>query len=124
MVGLDDARTRAITILADVKSGHDPLVIRQPSRMTFGELADQYLTEHALRAAPASTKEVRRMLNSDILPFLKPLRLDAVTKADVARVVERVATRGAFEAELGDPRGDEGARFQMTDEKGDIPRLG
>ena len=65
--------------------------------MTFGELTDQYLAEHALRAAPASTKEVRRMLNSDILPFLRPLRLDAVTKADVARVVERVASRGAFE---------------------------
>ncbi len=91
MLGLDDARTRAITILAAVKSGSDPLVIRQPIEMTFGELTDQYLAEHALRAAPASTKEVRRMLNSDILPFLRPLRLDAVTKADVARVVERVS---------------------------------
>ena len=98
MVSLDVAKTQAITILATVKSGRDPLAAAPTSDMTFGELADQYLTEHALRAAPASTKEVRRMLNSDILPFLKPLRLDAVTKADVARVVERVATRGAFEA--------------------------
>ena len=97
-VSLNAAKTQAIMILASVNAGRDPLAAPPTSDMTFGELSDQYLTEHALRAAPASTKEIRRMLNSDILPYLRPLKLDAITKADVARVIERVAGRGSFES--------------------------
>ena len=97
-VTLDAAKTRAIKILAAAKAGQDPLAAPPTSDITFGELSDQYLAEHMLRAAPASTNEVRRMLNSDILPYLRPLKLDAITKADVARVIERVAGRGAFES--------------------------
>ena len=95
-VTLEGAKTRAITILAAVKAGQDPLAAPPTSDMTFGELSDQYLAEHMLRAAPASTKEVRRMLNSDILPYLRRLKLDAITTA-----IQRAAFRRGTLVGLG-----------------------
>ena len=57
----------------------------------FGEMAKAYIAEHRQRYAPAWTKEVERMLEADVMPHLKTLRVDSVLRAEVASVVEKVA---------------------------------
>jgi integrase len=81
-----------------VRRGIDPLALPPSTDMTFGELADCYITEHKRRARPNWTHEVERMLQANVLPYLGALQAENVTRIDVARVVERVAGRGAFES--------------------------
>ena len=95
---LDSAKTSAVRHLAAVNAGLDPLALQPTSDLTFGEMAKAYIAEHRQRYAPAWTKEVERMLEADVMPHLKTLRVDSVLRAEVASVVEKVATRGAFDA--------------------------
>ena len=61
------------------------------------------MREHEKRNArngkkSASTSEAQRQLDSDILPVLGPIRVEAVTRHHVVRVVESVAERGSYVA--------------------------
>jgi integrase len=84
----DQARTRAITIIAAVKNGEDPAADRAAKRnaATVGDLADRFDKEHISVHLKASTaKEYRGNLKRFILPALGRLAVPEITRADVAK---------------------------------------
>ena len=87
-VTCEQARTRAITIIAAAKNGDDPANERDatggPSRSR--SLADRFDREHiALRLKASTAKEYRRNLRRFILPALGRHRVTEVTRADIAK---------------------------------------
>jgi integrase len=96
------AKKAALELAVSIHSGHDPSR-QQFAEQTFAELAKAYIDEHGRKHARDGRKatwttEVQRMLNATILPTLGSLKAEVITKADVARVVETVASRGSFVA--------------------------
>ena len=84
----DQARTRAITIIAAVKNGDDPAAERDAKRnaATVRELAERFDREHiAVRLKASTAKEYRSNLKRFILPALGRLAVPEITRADVAK---------------------------------------
>ena len=84
----EQARTRAITIIAAVRNGDDPAARRDADRqaITVAELAERFDREHiALRLKESTAKSYRRYLERHILPALGRLRVPEVTRADIAQ---------------------------------------
>jgi integrase len=84
----DQARTRAITIIAAVKNGEDPAADRAAKRnaATVGDLAERFDKEHiAVRLKGSTAKEYRGNLRRFILPALGRLAVPEITRADVAK---------------------------------------
>jgi integrase len=84
----DQARTRAITIIAAVKNGEDPAADRAAKRnaATVTDLAERFDKEHiSVRLKPSTAKEYRNTLKRFILPALGRLAVPEITRADVAK---------------------------------------
>lgn len=84
----EQARNLAVQALAAVAAGGDPAEGRKARReaITVRELADRFDREHiAVRVKESTAKEYRRNLRRFILPALGRLRVEEVTRADVAR---------------------------------------
>lgn len=84
----EQARTRAITIIAAAKNGEDPAAERDAGRkaITVKELSERFDREHiSLRVKPSTAKEYRRNLERFILPALGRLTVMDITRADVAK---------------------------------------
>jgi len=84
----DQARTRAITIIAAVKNGEDPAADRAAKRnaATVSDLAERFDREHiAVRLKASTAKEYRGNLRRFILPALGRLAVPEITRADVAK---------------------------------------
>jgi integrase len=84
----DQARTRAITIIAAVKNGEDPAADRAAMRnaATVSDLAERFDKEHiAVRLKASTAKEYRGNLRRFILPALGRLAVPEITRADVAK---------------------------------------
>jgi integrase len=85
----EQARSRALTIIAATKNGGDPAAKRDADRraITVKELADRFDNEHiALRLKESTAKGYRRMLERVIVPALGRHRVTEVTRADVAKI--------------------------------------
>jgi integrase len=102
-MGLAQARERSLELTVEVSQGRDPLLHQnlKTAEADFEQLSNAYLAEQARRNRAGNrgsgwTSEVRRLLDRDILPFLRDHKADAVTKADVMAVVQRVIDRGSF----------------------------
>ena len=84
----EQARKRAIKLLARVKDGEDPAIEKEIDRrsITVADLVERFETEHiAVRIKPRTAKEYRRNLKLFILPALGRFKVTEVTRADVAR---------------------------------------
>jgi len=84
----DQARTRAITIIAAVKHAEDPAADRAAKRnaATVTDLAERFDKEHiAVRLKASTAKEYRGNLRRFILPALGRLAVPEITRADVAK---------------------------------------
>ena len=84
----EQARKRAITIVAAVRNGEDPAEQRDAGRkvITVGELAERFDKEHiSVRLKASTAKEYRRNLRRFILPALGRLTVTDITRADVAK---------------------------------------
>jgi hypothetical protein len=84
----EQARTLAIQTLAAVKTGRDPAEERKLRReaVTVRELAERFDREHiAVRVKASTAKEYRRNLKRFILPALGRLRVEEVSRADIAK---------------------------------------
>jgi integrase len=84
----DQARSIAMTVLAEVRTGSDPAGARKERRdaVTVVELADRFEKEHvAVHLKESTAKEYRRNLRRFILPVLGRHRVTDVTRADVAK---------------------------------------
>ena len=94
---LEEAKARAASLSVEVRDGIDPLQARlSVAHETFGQVVEAYMREHRKRYRAVTTDEVERFLRADVLPTLAGYRVDCVGRADVARVVEKVAERGAY----------------------------
>jgi integrase len=85
----EQARDRAITIIAACKNGDDPAARRDADRraITVKELAARFEKEHIdLRLKPSTSKGYKRMLERFVLPRLGNLRVTEVTRADIAQL--------------------------------------
>ena len=85
----EQARSRAITIIAAARNGDDPAAKRDADRqaITVKELAERFDREHiALRVKESTAKGYRRMLERVIVPALGRHRVTEVTRADVAKI--------------------------------------
>src|ERR1700730_15837022 len=79
----EQARNRAITIVAAARNGEDPAAKRDADReaITVTELAERFDQEHiALRVKESTAKGYRRMVKRVILPALGRHRVTEVTK--------------------------------------------
>jgi hypothetical protein len=73
VITCEQARTRAMHIMAHARSGEDPAVKRDANRraITVRELADRFDKEHvAVRVKESTAKGYRRMLQRVIIPAL------------------------------------------------------
>ena len=96
-VSLADARAKALEILARVARGEDPARVGRRAQgerpRTFGELAERYL-RHA-QAAKRSGFQDRQVLEKDVLPALAREPLEAIRRADVGEIIQRIVARGS-----------------------------
>jgi len=84
----EQARNRAISIVAAARNGADPAAERDAGRkaITVKELAERFDKEHiAIRVKASTAKEYRRNLERFILPSLGRLTVTGITRADVAK---------------------------------------
>lgn len=102
-IGLKAARDEAQSLSVLVKSGVDPLAARRAAEagLTFSAIADRYLVElrqkrSRVGASGAYAAEVERLLSANVLPKIGHHRADAITRPQIASVVEAVANRGAL----------------------------
>jgi hypothetical protein len=85
----EQARSRAITVIAATKNGDDPAARRDADRqaITVKELAERFEKEHIdLRLKPSTAKGYRRMLERFVIPRLGNHRVTEVTRADIAQL--------------------------------------
>lgn len=85
----EQARNRAITLIAAAKNGEDPAAKRDADRaaITVADLAERFDREHvALRLKQSTAKGYRRMVERVILPALGRHRVNEVTRADIAKL--------------------------------------
>lgn len=85
----EQARTRAIAIIAAARNGEDPAAKRDADRqaITVKELAERFDKEHiAVRVKESTAKGYRRMLERVIVPALGRHRVTEVTRADIAKI--------------------------------------
>ncbi len=89
MLTCEQARTRAITIIAAVRNGDDPAAKRDADReaLTLAELAERFDREHiAVRLKESTAKGYRWLIEGVILPALGRHRVTEVTRADIAQL--------------------------------------
>src|SRR3954454_6291246 len=82
----EQARKRAITIIAATKNGQDPAAQRDAERqaITVTELAQRFENEHIdIRLKPSTAKGYKRMLERFVLPILGHHRVTEVTRPDI-----------------------------------------
>jgi integrase len=85
----EQARSRAITIIAATKNGDDPAAKRDADRraITVKELAGRFEKEHIdLRLKPSTAKGYKRMLERFVIPRLGNHRVTEVTRADITQL--------------------------------------
>ena len=100
-VTAEQARKRALALLAQVKSGGNPAEERAGARnaATVAQLAERYMTEWATRhKKPRSAEEDARNLRLHILPALGRHKARDITKRDIEKL----------HAALSIERGDDG----------------
>ena len=86
---VDQARKRARELLVDVSKDEDPIALKAKQRTApkVNDLLDKYLAEHVERHnAPSTQGAVRDIVVRIIRPKLGTLRVDAVTRADIAKL--------------------------------------
>lgn len=84
----EQARSRALAILADARSGKDPAADREARRdaLLVKDLAERFDQQHiSLRIKASTAKGYRRSLAKFILPKLGQMVITDVTRADVAK---------------------------------------
>ena len=84
----EQARNRAIAIVAAARNGADPAAERDAGRkaITVKELAERFDREHiAIRVKASTAKEYRRNLRQFIVPALGRLTVTGMTRGDVAK---------------------------------------
>ena len=95
---LHEGRERARRLLVQVADGGDPLEDRKtPGPVSVAEFVEIFLERHS-RARKRSWKEDERRLRGHVVPALGGKLLDAVTRANVAALHDRIGRGAQIEA--------------------------
>src|SRR5947209_4721436 len=101
-----DARREAADALERVRKGIDPAIEKRVLRArrllepdTFGDVVRDYLDRHVSKnTAPATFKEVKRILESEDLRKWWGRPIAGISRRDAIDVVERIAERAEIQA--------------------------
>lgn len=95
-LSLADARVKAKDVLAQAAKGLDPGAEKIAARLaqTYDELGALYVG-WASNGGKSSWREDKRMLDVDVLPHWKHLKVKDIGKKDVRALLNRVLARGA-----------------------------
>lgn len=90
------ARRRAGELRRYVDSGNDPLADREERRSapTIADLAKRYIEEQVPKTRPSTAKSYRQLIDGEILPALRHLKVAMVTFADVDDLHRNITSRG------------------------------
>lgn len=93
---LPDARAKAKAALREVEDGKDPASIKQSEKRaeTFSELAGEFIERHA-KKRKRTWRTDERILKKDIRPEIGSLKAKEVSRADIRRLIDKIAARGA-----------------------------
>ena len=93
VIGAEVARQRAALIIARIKAGEEaaPEPMKPTAGPTVAEVAARYLTEYVeVRCKPSTVAAYRSVLERHIAPALGKLLLEAVERAQVAELHQRL----------------------------------
>jgi integrase len=90
----ETARAEAKRLLAEVAAGRDPAIAREADRrgITFNELIDLYLAEGVAHKKASTFRVDRGRFEHHLRPLLGKFRIDRITRADVEKMRDAVAT--------------------------------
>ncbi len=102
-VSLEKARLDAAKLRIAIAEGEDPAggVAARKAAMTFAEVTDEWLERHAIpNKSPRAVEDNRSMLKRDILPMIGAMKAAEVTKRDVIKILDTMATRSDLRASV------------------------
>ena len=89
----EKARAEAKRILGRAADGKDPAATRDAEKaaLTIRDLADKFVIGHVQpKLKPTTARDYRRLLREFVVPALGMQRADAVTRADIAKLHQRM----------------------------------
>ena len=99
LIGLAEARQRAVALRAAINRGLDPAEARaaEKSAETLSQLLDLFI-EHHPRPDASWTKECRRIFERNVKPLIGDIKLPALTRPHIRIVVKAMKERGVTTA--------------------------
>src|ERR1700730_18004907 len=103
-IGLKDARDLARAAHLQIANGEDPGAIKRaartdtkvlPARDMVEKVAAQFLARHVKDLAPATVREVERILTKEIIPAFSGQRLSEIKRPDIIEWLDGIVDRGA-----------------------------
>jgi integrase len=103
-IGLKDARDLARKAHLRVASGEDPAAEKRAARVAartpvdrdlVEKVAAQFLARHVNGLAPATVREVERILTKEIIPAFFGRRLSEIKRPDILELLDGIVDRGA-----------------------------
>ncbi len=94
------ARTEAERLKKRIRDGHDPLAEIEADRSspTVADLAarfsEQYLQDGDIKLRPSTRRNYRQMLDKEVLPVLRHLKVAEVTHSDIDGLHHKITKRG------------------------------
>jgi integrase len=104
----EQARVEALRLRGLIASGETPTgkTTQRAEVITVAELGERYLDEYAIpHKKPSGIAQDRRNLQNHVVPLMGKLRISAVERADVARVMREVAAGKTAKDEKTKPQG-------------------
>ncbi len=101
----ETARSRALDLLAMIRTGTDPLahirLVRDAGAreeeadrtLAFGAYADRFIQRHVVANDLRSRKDIEQTFDRDLRPWFKDKRVDRITKQDVKAMLAHVGER-------------------------------
>jgi integrase len=99
-VTLDQARSIARDMLAEVRAGRDPSATRKNARegATMNEACDRFIEEHAEKKKLNTLKQYRALIDRHVRPSLGNRKIAGIEQADVARLIYAVGRKTPISA--------------------------
>jgi integrase len=99
ILGLGEARARAIQVLAAVQRGEDPQGAREARRgeATFGDLCADYMERHA-KLKKITWRQDEQKIEAYLLPRWRGRAASSITRREVADLLEGLAQRAPIQA--------------------------
>ena len=118
--GLAGARTRAMEARSKIEQGEDPRPAKRgqaPAAGTVAELVESYLRKHGDKLK--SGADLTRRLRRDVVPVIGDVKLEALHRRDVHRVLDAIKDRGAPQS-AAKRHADLRAMFRWALNRGDL----